>query len=87
MRCRRDRRFFGCSVPPPLPTVEDPSYVQCPCCLRKFNEQAGARHIPLCKGQAAKPTRLLAGGGISAGRKPAQAPAPPPLQAPANGRR
>lgn len=60
----------GGPLPPPLPTVEDPSYVQCPNCLRKFNEQAGNRHIPLCKGIAAKPNRLIAGSGTTAGRKP-----------------
>jgi hypothetical protein len=31
---------------------EDPSIKQCPHCLRKFNEEAGTRHIPVCAKKA-----------------------------------
>jgi zinc-finger of a C2HC-type len=34
---------------PPPPPSENPDYVQCPHCARRFNESAAARHIPLCK--------------------------------------
>ena len=34
---------------PPPPVSENPDYVQCPHCNRRFNESAAARHIPLCK--------------------------------------
>lgn len=34
---------------PPPPPSENPDYVQCPHCSRRFNEAAAARHIPLCK--------------------------------------
>ena len=27
---------------------EDPTYKECPGCQRKFNENAAARHIPIC---------------------------------------
>lgn len=27
----------------------NPDYVTCPTCSRRFNEDSGARHIPLCK--------------------------------------
>lgn len=33
---------------PPPPPSENPDYVQCPKCLRKFNETAAERHIPRC---------------------------------------
>lgn len=33
---------------PPPPVSENPDYVQCPHCNRKFNESAAARHIPKC---------------------------------------
>ncbi|XP_067132459.1 uncharacterized protein [Centruroides vittatus] len=35
-------------LPPPKPS-ENPDYVQCPYCNRKFNEAAADRHIPKCK--------------------------------------
>ena len=56
------------SVLPP-PTVRSPDdpvyadYVQCPHCQRKFNQTAGARHIPQCKNIFAKPSRLKKGSG------------------------
>ena len=34
---------------PPPPPSENPDYVQCPHCSRRFNGAAAARHIPLCK--------------------------------------
>lgn len=34
---------------PPPPPSENPDYVQCPHCGRKFNESAAARHIPKCQ--------------------------------------
>ncbi|XP_031617765.1 ankyrin repeat-containing protein kinase A isoform X2 [Contarinia nasturtii] len=33
---------------PPPPPSENPDYVQCPTCNRRFNEAAAARHIPKC---------------------------------------
>ncbi|KAL4237705.1 Zinc finger C2HC domain-containing protein 1C [Mactra antiquata] len=41
-------------LPPPPPT-ENPDYVQCPYCNRKFNETAAERHIPHCKNTASRP--------------------------------
>lgn len=37
---------------PPPPVSENPDYVQCPHCNRKFNESAAARHIPKCANYA-----------------------------------
>lgn len=34
---------------PPPPPSENPDYVQCPHCGRRFNESAAARHIPKCQ--------------------------------------
>lgn len=57
----------------PPPTAEsaaaDPiynSYIQCPTCGRRFNETAGARHIPKCKDIINKPSRLKAHSGAPA---------------------
>lgn len=47
----------GVSDEPPPPT-ENPDYVQCPHCERKFNPATAERHIPKCKDIKAKPTRL-----------------------------
>lgn len=33
---------------PPPPPSENPDYVQCPHCSRRFNETAASRHIPKC---------------------------------------
>jgi zinc-finger of a C2HC-type len=33
---------------PPPPPSENPDYVQCPHCQRRFNESAASRHIPKC---------------------------------------
>lgn len=34
---------------PPPPPSENPDYVQCPHCSRRFNEAAASRHIPICQ--------------------------------------
>lgn len=33
---------------PPPPPSENPDYVQCPHCARRFNDSAAQRHIPKC---------------------------------------
>lgn len=40
---------------PPPPPSENPDYVQCPHCTRRFNQTAAERHIPHCKNSRAKP--------------------------------
>ncbi|WAR18287.1 ZC21C-like protein [Mya arenaria] len=40
---------------PPPPRLENPDYVQCPHCTRKFNVSAAERHIPHCANTRAKP--------------------------------
>lgn len=47
----------GLSDEPPPPT-ENPDYVQCPHCERKFNPATAERHIPKCKDIKAKPAPL-----------------------------
>jgi ribosomal protein L37AE/L43A len=42
------------------------TYVQCPTCGRKYNQTAGARHIPQCKNIMNKPSRLKAHSGAPA---------------------
>lgn len=44
-------------LPPPPPT-ENPDYVQCPHCQRKFNQTAAERHIPKCKDIKSRPAPL-----------------------------
>jgi len=40
---------------PAQPTFDpNPDYITCPCCERRFNEDSGKRHIPICKEKAAK---------------------------------
>ncbi|NWH48606.1 ZC21C protein, partial [Fregata magnificens] len=34
---------------PPLPPIDNPDYVACPYCRRRFAPQAAERHIPKCK--------------------------------------
>ncbi|KFP37338.1 Zinc finger C2HC domain-containing protein 1C, partial [Chlamydotis macqueenii] len=34
---------------PPLPPIENPDYVACPHCSRRFAPRAAERHIPKCK--------------------------------------
>lgn len=45
--------------PPPMSETVDDSLVPCPHCGRTFSEQAAERHIPKCKSQVNKPTRLM----------------------------
>lgn len=33
---------------PPPPPSENPDYIQCPHCNRRFNQAAAERHIPKC---------------------------------------
>jgi hypothetical protein len=53
----------GKPLPPPGPATINPDYVQCPNCLRNFNQKAGERHMPLCKDIKAKPSSLKKGAG------------------------
>ncbi|XP_060554168.1 zinc finger C2HC domain-containing protein 1A-like isoform X4 [Ruditapes philippinarum] len=41
----------GGPLPPPPPPSENPDYVTCPYCSRRFNEKAADRHINFCKEQ------------------------------------
>eukprot|EP00163_Fabomonas_tropica_P012404 TRINITY_DN23694_c0_g1_i1.p1 TRINITY_DN23694_c0_g1~~TRINITY_DN23694_c0_g1_i1.p1 ORF type:complete len:455 (-),score=81.32 TRINITY_DN23694_c0_g1_i1:133-1497(-) len=45
----------GGPLPEYEPSAPDPSYVQCPHCMRRFNETAAARHIPHCAKTINKP--------------------------------
>ena len=40
---------------PPPPVSENPDYVQCPYCERKFNPGTAERHIPRCKDIKSRP--------------------------------
>ncbi|KFV08224.1 Zinc finger C2HC domain-containing protein 1C, partial [Tauraco erythrolophus] len=40
---------------PPLPPIENPDYVACPYCGRRFAPQAAERHIPKCKTIKSRP--------------------------------
>ena len=51
------------SLPPP-PRSENPDYITCPHCDRRFNQQAGERHIAACKNTINKPKA------VGVGRKP-----------------
>jgi hypothetical protein len=53
----------GAPLPPAVATAPDPSLIPCPHCGRRFNEKAGARHIPVCNSIQAKPKMLLKGTG------------------------
>uniref|UniRef100_A0A452IZZ9 C2HC/C3H-type domain-containing protein n=1 Tax=Gopherus agassizii TaxID=38772 RepID=A0A452IZZ9_9SAUR len=44
----------GRPLPPPPPPSINPDYIQCPYCLRRFNEAAAERHISFCKEQATR---------------------------------
>ncbi|KAJ7342007.1 hypothetical protein JRQ81_008376 [Phrynocephalus forsythii] len=44
----------GRPLPPPPPPTINPDYIQCPYCMRRFNETAAQRHINFCKEQAAR---------------------------------
>jgi hypothetical protein len=45
-------------APPPVASYQDPSYIQCPHCSRRFNQTAGERHFPVCQQIKAKPQPL-----------------------------
>ena len=45
----------GGRLPTPPPASLNPDYVQCPFCLRRFNETAATRHIPKCKDTVNRP--------------------------------
>lgn len=51
----------GKELPPPVASKPDPSLIQCPNCMRRFNSNAAERHIPICKNIKAKPTFLKRG--------------------------
>uniref|UniRef100_A0A8C2TB66 Zinc finger C2HC-type containing 1B n=1 Tax=Coturnix japonica TaxID=93934 RepID=A0A8C2TB66_COTJA len=44
----------GRPLPPPPPPSINPDYIQCPFCLRRFNEAAAEKHIRFCEEQAAR---------------------------------
>lgn len=45
----------GKPLPPPVATAPElDDRIQCPCCGRRFAQQAADRHIPFCKQQKAK---------------------------------
>ncbi|EPQ03286.1 Protein FAM164B, partial [Myotis brandtii] len=44
----------GRPLPPPPPASINPDYIQCPYCLRRFNENAASRHINFCKDQSSR---------------------------------
>ncbi|KAM9156659.1 zinc finger C2HC domain-containing protein 1B [Pangshura tecta] len=58
----------GRPLPPPPPPSINPDYIQCPYCLRRFNEAAAERHISFCKEQATR--RVFAPGQKAAKQAP-----------------
>ncbi|XP_007638879.3 zinc finger C2HC domain-containing protein 1B [Cricetulus griseus] len=44
----------GRPLPPPPPPTINPDYIQCPYCMRRFNETAAQRHINFCKDQSSR---------------------------------
>uniref|UniRef100_A0A8B9BLV5 Zinc finger C2HC-type containing 1C n=1 Tax=Anser brachyrhynchus TaxID=132585 RepID=A0A8B9BLV5_9AVES len=40
---------------PPLPPIENPDYVACPYCRRRFAPQVAERHVPKCKTIKSRP--------------------------------
>uniref|UniRef100_A0A8C3VGF8 Zinc finger C2HC-type containing 1B n=1 Tax=Catagonus wagneri TaxID=51154 RepID=A0A8C3VGF8_9CETA len=44
----------GRPLPHPPPPSINPDYIQCPYCMRRFNETAASRHITFCKDQASR---------------------------------
>ncbi|XP_053446590.1 zinc finger C2HC domain-containing protein 1B [Nycticebus coucang] len=44
----------GRPLPPPPPPSMNPDYIQCPYCMRRFNETAAQRHINFCKDQSSR---------------------------------
>lgn len=51
------------SLPPP-PRSENPDYVTCPHCDRRFNQNAASRHIPSCANTINKPKAVNRGGPV-----------------------
>ena len=51
---------------PPPPRSENPDYVQCPHCSRRFNQQAADRHIPACANTINKPKPVSRNGPVKA---------------------
>ena len=39
----------------PPPVSKNLDYIQCPHCMRRFNQTAGERHIPKCRDTINKP--------------------------------
>ncbi|XP_066478847.1 zinc finger C2HC domain-containing protein 1B [Tiliqua scincoides] len=68
----------GRPLPPPPPPSINPDYIQCPYCMRRFNETAAERHINFCKEQAAR--RAFAPG--QKGAKPSSGKQPAPKKEP-----
>ncbi|XP_050805865.1 zinc finger C2HC domain-containing protein 1B [Gopherus flavomarginatus] len=58
----------GRPLPLPPPPSINPDYIQCPYCLRRFNEAAAERHISFCKEQATR--RVFAPGQKAAKQAP-----------------
>lgn len=56
----------GAPLPPVTYSAPDPSLIQCPHCLRRFNQKAADRHIPQCQNIQAKPKSLKRGSGVNA---------------------
>ncbi len=48
-------------IPKPA-AASNSDYIQCPKCGRKFNEQAGNRHIPICKEKMQVPNAIAKNG-------------------------
>ncbi|XP_005389300.1 PREDICTED: zinc finger C2HC domain-containing protein 1B isoform X2 [Chinchilla lanigera] len=44
----------GRPLPPPPPPSVNPDYIQCPYCMRRFNETAASRHINFCKDHSSR---------------------------------
>ncbi|KAM5264001.1 LOW QUALITY PROTEIN: zinc finger C2HC domain-containing protein 1B [Ctenodactylus gundi] len=44
----------GRPLPPPPAPAANPDYIQCPYCMRRFNENAASRHINFCKEQSSR---------------------------------
>ncbi|XP_066577690.1 zinc finger C2HC domain-containing protein 1A isoform X2 [Amia ocellicauda] len=62
----------GGPLPPPPPPSYDPDYIQCPCCQRRFGENAAERHIKFCKEQAARITNKSKFPADAKGKPPAK---------------
>lgn len=54
---------------PPPPPSENPDFVQCPHCNRRFNEAAAERHIPKCATYQFNKPKANAKSNANAGKK------------------